>query len=61
MTTEGSILEGLQSRSTGKLTQRDTYPAMPSELVPTEGDPKQLQVSSDKASTPGSDGQRNGR
>jgi hypothetical protein len=36
----------------GQVNPSDTYPAMPSELVPSEGDPKQLQVSSDKASTP---------
>ena len=33
----------------GQVNPEQTYPAMPSELVPSEGDPKQLQVSSDKA------------
>jgi hypothetical protein len=36
----------------GQVNPADTYPAMPSELVPSEGPPKHLQVSSDKASTP---------
>jgi hypothetical protein len=36
----------------GQVNPADTYPALPSELVPSEGDPKQAQVSSNKASTP---------
>jgi hypothetical protein len=36
----------------GQVNPSDTYPNAPSELIPSEGDPKQLQVSSDKASTP---------
>jgi len=36
----------------GQVNPEQTYPAMPSELVPSEGPPKEWQVSSDKASTP---------
>lgn len=35
----------------GQVNPSDTYPAMPSELVPSPGDPER-QFSSDKASTP---------
>ena len=36
----------------GQVNPEQTYPAMPSELVPSEGDPKQLQVSSDVSGDP---------
>jgi hypothetical protein len=36
----------------GQVNPSDTYPPTSTDQVPSEGDPKQLQVSSDKASTP---------
>jgi hypothetical protein len=36
----------------GQVNPSDTYPPAPSELVPSEGDPKQLQVSSDVSGDP---------
>jgi hypothetical protein len=36
----------------GQVNPSDTYPAAGTDQVPTEGEPKQWQASSDKASTP---------
>ena len=36
----------------GQVNPSDTYSNVSTDQVPSEGDPKQLQVSSDKASTP---------
>jgi hypothetical protein len=36
----------------GQVNPSDTYPNASTDQVPSEGEPKELQVSSDKASTP---------
>jgi hypothetical protein len=45
-------LGGAPKSEYGQVNPEQTYPAMPSELVPSEGPPKQLQVSSDVSGDP---------
>jgi hypothetical protein len=45
-------LSGSPRQEYGQVNPSDTYLAAGTDQVPTEGEPKQWQVSSDKASTP---------